>query len=205
MISNLYFGIPKKIRIFVIFLLIMFTIYFIGQFLFAKIRTIPQDFLKARQEASLVAQVIVKLSEESAVEIEKISDLSKAGDYTAALNLVVKEMEHNRDIRQKAMSLSSNLEAMTRASLGIHPDSSARLALEAVSVETTLISRLINYSDYLNQLLEILRAKLLGKSDSQEKINELISKINTEAKAVNELNKKFNDLISNFDNQEINK
>lgn len=204
MIGNFYFSIPKKIRILIIFLLIIFSIYFVGRFFFVRVKTVPPEFFKARQEASIIAQNIVDLSGNSAKEIEKISDLSGGGYYTEALNMVVGEMERNREIRQKAIELSSNLEAMTRTSAGIYPDSSARLALEAVSIETTLISRLINYSDYLNQLLEILRAKLLGKENSQEKINELINKINLEAQTVNELNQKFNKLISNFDNQEIN-
>ena len=199
MISSLYFKVPKKIRIFIFFLLIILIFYFVGSFIFMKTETIPSDFLSARQEASLIAQGIVGMSNESAKKIDEIADLSNKEDYTEALNLVVSEMERNREIRQKAIELSSSLESMTRSSSKIYPDSSARIALEAVSVETTLISRLVDYNDYLNQLLEILQMKILGKGDSHQKIIDLISKINDEANAINDLNQRFNDLMKVFD------
>ncbi|MEK7149583.1 MAG: hypothetical protein AAB757_01245 [Patescibacteria group bacterium] len=200
MIGNLYFGISKKVRIFIIFLLIILVFYFIGRFIFIRLNKVPLEFFKARQEASLIAHGIVKLSTDSAERVGQISNLNDKQNYTEALNLVTREMEKNREIRQKAIELSANLEIMARSTAKIYPDSSARVALEAVSIETTLISQLVDYSDYLNQLLEILRAKLLGQSNSHDKINELIKKINAEAKTVNELNQKFNDLMNQFDN-----
>lgn len=199
MISKFYSNIPRKIRLFLIFLLIILAAYFVGRFAFVKTHQIPQDFLKARQEASVIAQVIVSFSNDSAKRIEDISKLNSKGDYMEALNLVTSEMDKNREIRQKAISLSSNLGTMAQNAVGIYPDSSARIAVEAITVETTLISKLVDYNDYLNQLLEFLRNQLLGKSNSNVKVNELIDKINEEAIAINDLNQKFNELMAKFD------
>ncbi len=199
MIKKFYFGIPKKIRLFIIFLLIILSVYFIGRFIFAETHGIPPEFLKARQEASVVAQVIVGLSSDSAKKIEDISTLTNQGNYTEALNLVVAEMDRNREIRQKALTLSSNLETMASNSAKIYPDSSARTAIEAITVETTIISKLVDYNDYLNQLLEILKAKLLGQQNAMWEVPDLVNKINGEAKEVNDLNQKFNDLMAKFD------
>lgn len=184
---------------FLIFLLIILAAYFVGRFVFVKTQKIPQDFLKARQEASVIAQVIVNFSNDSAKRIEDISKLNNQGEYTEALNLVISEMDKNREIRQKAISLSANLGIMTQNAVGIYPDSSARIAIEAITVEATLINKLIDYNDYLNQLLEFLRLKLLGKTDPNVKINELIDKINGEANTINGLNEKFNELMAKFD------
>lgn len=200
MLRDIYFKIPRKIRIFIFSLLIILIFYFIGRFLLIKTKNIPGEFLTARQEASVVAQKIVSASSDSAERIKEISVLSNQEKYTDALNLIIEELDKNREIREEAITLSSYLETMTRATPKIYPDSSARTALEAVSVETTLISRLITYNDYLNQLLEVLREKLLGKGNSHEKITELVDKINNEAKSINDLNQKFNGLINGFDN-----
>jgi DNA repair ATPase RecN len=180
-------------------LLIILAAYFIGRFAFIKTHQIPQDFLKARQEASVIAQVIVNFSNDSAKRIEDISKLNSKGDYMEALNLVTAEMEKNREIRQKAISLSANLGTMAQNAVGIYPNSSASIAVEAITIETTLISKLVDYNDYLNQLLEFLRNQLLGKQNPNIKVNQLIDKINEEAIAINDLNQKFNELMAKFD------
>lgn len=199
MISKLYSNIPRKIKLFLFFLLIILVFYFIGRFIFVRTNNIPSDFLKARQEASVISQIIVNLSSDSAKRIEEISILDSQAQYTEALNLIVSEMNKNREIRQKAIELSSSLETMAKNASDIYPDSSASVALEAIGIETTIISRLINYNDYLNQLLEVLQLKLLGKNNLHKKINELIGRVNEEAKEINKLNEKFNDLMAQFD------
>ncbi|MDI6717862.1 MAG: hypothetical protein QMD86_02380 [Patescibacteria group bacterium] len=191
--------IPRKIRIFLVFLLIILTAVFIGRFFFVKLNGVPSDFLKARQEASLIAQNIVEISADSSHKINTISSLSAEGKDEKALNLVIQEIEKNRQIREEAIELSSKLETMTKNSASISPVSSARIALEAVSIETTLISKLITYNEYLNQLLENLRAKLVGQNISQKTIQSLVSKINNEAQYINDLNVKFNQLMEEFD------
>jgi len=152
----------------------------------------------ARQEASVIASEIVSLSNESTNNLNEIAQLDKEKKYTEALLLVSRELERNRQAREKAIKLSVHLETMAKNLNQISPASASQLALQAISSETGLISRLITYNDYLTQLLEVLREKFLGKNIGN-KIPELIAKINDEAQAINDLNQKFNEIMKEFD------
>ena len=155
--------------------------------------------MKARQEAASIALVIVGMSDQSATNIDRISELDAEHKYREALTLVTDEIQRNNEARQKAIELSNQLEKMANNLSGIYPVSSAQVALQAVSSETTLISRLITYNDYLNQLLDVLRRKFAGQIDGNE-VPELVQKINNEAQAINDLNREFNDQMKIFDN-----
>ena len=72
MISNFYFKIPRRLRVFIIFILIILAAYLITRIFFVEPKTVPNDFLRARQEASLIAKDIVNLSNESAGNINEI-------------------------------------------------------------------------------------------------------------------------------------
>ncbi len=201
MVSDFYFKVPRRARLLIFFIAILLVAYFLLSFLLIKPKSIPPGFLEARGEASLIAQDIVGLSNESTNNISEIANLDRQGKYREALVLVSQELERNHQARDKAISLSVQLEKMARNLDKISPASAAQLALQAVSSETTLISRLITYNDYLSQLLEVLRAKFIGKG-SDDGLTELIDKINNEARAINDLNLGFNDLMKEFDSSE---
>jgi len=200
MIFNFYFRIPKRIRFLILFIFIVFTTFFILRFLILEPKNVPADFLKARQEASLIAQEIVLFSNQSSDSLRQIAQLDEEKKYTEALILVSQELERNRQAREKAIRLSAQLEIMAKNLSQISPASASQIALEAISSETALISRLITHNDYLTQLLEILRNKFLGKANG-DKIPELIGQINNEVQAINDLNKKFNKMMKEFDLQ----
>jgi len=198
MISAFYSKIPKKVRLIILFLLIVLIVYFVLRFIGVSTRSVPEDFLRARGQASLIASEIVLISNNSIADFNQIVELDGQGKYTDALNLVSQELEKNREARGKAIGLSVELTAMAKSLDKISPLSDGQLALEAISSETALISRLIDYNDYLNQLLQVLQQKFLGKI-SGDKIPEIVSKINDEVKAINDLNRSFNDVMSRFD------
>lgn len=168
------------------------------RFLIVEPRNIPSDFLAARQEASLIAQNIVSISNESTDRLNEIAQFDKDREYTEALILISQELERNSQARGKAIKLSAQLEIMAKNLAKISPASAGQIALEAISSETALISRLITYNDYLTKLLEVLREKFLEKHNGDQ-VSELISKINDEAKAINDLNQKFNEVMKKFD------
>lgn len=200
MVKDLYSKIPPKARLFVAILLVLLLFYLIVSFASVKAKKIPEDFLVARQQASLIAQDIVNISKESSERLTEISALDKNANYADAVVLVVNEMKRTAEMREKALKLSLQLETMAKNISAIEPDESARLAVEAVSIDTTIINRLFAYNDYFSQLLGILQNKFLGKeANSSEKINELVVKINEEARTINELNEKFNALLARFD------
>ncbi len=183
----------------ILFIVIISAAFLAFQFWFADAKNVPSDFLRARQEASLVASEIVIISSQSTNNLSQIAQLDKEGKYTEALILVSQELERNKEARDKAIKLSVQLEMMTKNLSAISPASASRTALEAITSETSLISKLIDYNDDLTQLLEILQNKFLGKYGG-DKILELIAKINDDVKVINELNKKFNDIMESFDN-----
>lgn len=200
MIRELYFKVPRKVRLFVVLLVMVFLAYFVGRFLLAQTKTVPTDFMQARQQASVVAQDIVGMSKNSAQHIGDISALNNERKYAEALDLVKQELERNRQIRDKAIALSGYLQTMTVNVSAIEPKVSAETALEAVSMEVTLIGHLLTYNDYLNQLLVGIKGRLTGdETVSSESITELVKKINDESIVVNMLNEKFNDKMTEFD------
>jgi len=198
MITNFLFQIPRRIRLLIVFIAIILIAYFVLRFLALEPKTVPEDFLRARQEASLIASEIVALSGLSADRLTEISQLDKDGKYTEALLLISRELEQNRRAREKAVQLSAQLEIMAKNLDKVSPPSASQIAVQAISSETALLSRLITYHDYFAQLLEVLREKFLGKNE-KDKISELISRINSEIEAINELNRKFNELMKEFD------
>ncbi len=198
MITDLYSKTPKRIRLLILFIIIILIGYFVLRFLTVETRNVPEDFLRARQEASLIASEIVAISNESTNNLNEIAELDKEGKYTEALVLISQELKRNRQAREKAIKLSVQLETMAKNLSQISPASASQVALQAISSETALISRLITYNEYLTQLLEVLREKFLGKSDG-DKILELLVKINGEIQAINDLNRKFNEVMGEFD------
>lgn len=200
MISNFYFKIPKRFRVAVLFLLMLLLAYFFLRFIVAEPKKIPSDFLKARQEASLISRDIVAFSGESASKLNEIAELDRQNKHTEALAAISQEIERNKKAREKAIELSTRLETMVKNVNGISPDSMSQKALEALSSETTLINRLIIYNDYLLKLLEVLREKFLGRSGGDQ-VPELIAKVNEEARTINDLDRKFNEIMAEFDGE----
>ncbi len=199
-IKNLYFKIPRRMRILIIFLLIVAAAWLIVKTFTPEIKNTPKEFLETRQEASLIAKDIIDISGRTAENIKKISDLDKNKEYTEALNLISEELNNNRLARENAINLSAKLEIMAKNVSQISPVAAGQIAIQAITSETALISRLITYNDYLIKLLEILQAKFLGKEkNSNDKIMDLINKINEEAQAINDLDKNFNNLMAEFD------
>lgn len=200
MMRELYFKVPRKVRLFVLLLVMIFLAYFVGRFLLAQTKTVPSEFMQARQEASLIAQDIVGMSKDSAKHVGDISTLNNEQKYAEALDLVRQELERNRQIRDKAIALSGYLQTMTINISGIEPKVSAETALEAVSTEVTLIGHLLTYNDYLNQLLIAIKGRITGDEEvSFEDVADLVKKINDESIVVNVLNEKFNDQMTKFD------
>lgn len=191
--------ISKKIRVFAVAVIVVFALFLMGRFLIAKDVIIPLEFQIAHQEAIVVADEIVSLSDISAKKIWEISQLADKGKYGDAINLTKAEIQKNQELREKALQLSADLEIMARASAKISSEAAAREAIEAVSVEMALISQLINYNGYLYEILDILKQRVLGITANYNEINNLIEKANREANFINSTNEKFNEMMRKID------
>lgn len=171
-----------------------------GAVIFGNVKMVPYGFASARQNIASISQEIVRLSDQTAKNIEAISLLDQNGKYDEALNLVTGEIVKNQEARSRAIELSGEVQKMMNALSDLRPASLQPIALEALNTEVSLINRLVTYNGYLYDLLNILQNKLIGKT-SGDNIPNLIVKINNEARAINDLNGKFGDLMRQFDEQ----
>lgn len=180
------------------------VIYFIVKFsgiIGANKPFVPPEFLEAKSKGAVIAERIVSLSKESITNLAEMSAEDEIGNYTAGLELILKEVERNKEARDEALELSKELGKMTASLTQVKPEAATRAGLEAIINESQIVQRLINYNSYIFQLLDILQGRFTGGSSgpgTDEKVKELIGKMNEEAKAVNELNEKYKIQMSEF-------
>ncbi|MFA5386094.1 MAG: hypothetical protein WC297_00205 [Candidatus Paceibacterota bacterium] len=199
MMSKPGFRLPKKFRAILIFIVIILVAYLLIRMIPTGAQKVPKEFLEARANASPIAQDIVNNSNDLTKSLDQVAQFDSEKKYTEAINFLTKEIDRNKDINQKAIKLSEELGKMATAVPNISPASASQLALQAISSETTLISRLIVYNGYLGQLLEELRLKFLGQKTDGQTIKDLIGKINDEVKNINALNVQFNSSMDKLD------
>ena len=160
---------------------------------------VPAAFSEARVQGAVIAKNIVDASNQSASDIELINKLDKGGNYTEALNVVARTVGKSQEIRSEAINLSAQLENMTKAVSGISSDQAKQAALESISSYLSLISRLINYSGYLEKLLGVLRNRFVGNFSDQEGVADLIKSVNGEIQSINDFNTQADQAIKRFD------
>ncbi|MBU6500523.1 MAG: hypothetical protein KGJ89_03660 [Patescibacteria group bacterium] len=167
--------------------------------IFWKPGTIPQDFTDARLQGALISQNIVNLSNQSVLDLSKINELDNRGSYTDALNMTTDVIKQSQQIRDQAVELSSQIEVMTKSLSDIDSLEARQAALEAISNRLALISRLINYSGYLGQLLDTLRNHFTGSKYDNNDITNLVDQINSEVRAINNFNNQATQAMDRFD------
>ncbi len=164
---------------------------------------IPEQFKKSREQTALISQEIINLSNQIKNNLNKINELDEEKKYTDAFNLIDKTNLTIFDIRKKSIELSKELENMTQSLAEIKTNGRERFAIAAITNRITIITHLINYSDYLFQLNLALQKRFYGANNKNE-ILDLINKINKEIEAVNSLNTQAENYMVEFD-KSINK
>lgn len=159
----------------------------------------PKDFEDARMKGGAIAQDIVNISADLKNELEEINKLDKQGNYTEALTRVTDVANRTTEIRAKAVELSGELQIMTSALPKIGNAGAKQAVLDSVSNRLALLSRLINYSDYVYQLLSVLRDKFTGIWHKPGQVATLVDQINAEVTAVNAFNQSAMAAMARFD------
>ena len=160
--------------------------------------SIPQDFIDARIQGELIAQTIVGLSNKSVNDLEKINQLDQQGNFLEATNVALTAIQESREIRNQAVELSNQVSKMTKALSDINSFEARQAALEAIANRLALISKLINYSEYLNQLLVALQTKFSGQNGDHN-VELVISQINAEVTAINSFDRQSTQAMNRFD------
>ena len=172
--------------------------YFLSRFLGLSFG-IPAEFTTARLQGALIAQNIVNLSNESVLDLAEINKLDQNRNYTEALNLASEVIKRSQEIRDQAILLSTEVEKMTKALSEIGSFEARQAALESIANRLALISRLINYSGYLGQLLDVLRTRFDGGYVKYGEAGRLIDQINAEVRAINNFNGQAAQAMERFD------
>lgn len=162
---------------------------------------LPSEFSDARIKGADTAQRVVDLSRETLAKLSEVSKYDQQGDTSEALIAISNAVISNRENQAEAIRLSAQLSAMAENLPRISPSHAREIATQAVTSEVELVSRLLYYTAYLEELFETLKVKFekpwVAYLDGQ--VADLINKINDEAQAINELNKQFNSLMAEFD------
>ncbi|OGY60374.1 MAG: hypothetical protein A3B23_01660 [Candidatus Colwellbacteria bacterium RIFCSPLOWO2_01_FULL_48_10] len=188
------------IRSATIVILVGLAAYFAVRFFWNSAPFIPPAFLEARARGSVLSENIIKLSQESLKNLEKISDADKAGDYSNGLNLVIGEISRNELARASALSLSNELEVMALKLGDVKPKAAMNVGLQAIIGQSQLVQRLINYNGYIYELLDVLRVRFSNKGASGAKeVADIIKQMNEESQSINDLNYKYRELMAKFD------
>lgn len=162
---------------------------------------VPPEFLKARASGSDSSKIIVNISENSIENLKTIQGYENSGNYTAGLNLVLKEINQNNVARASAVELSNQLSVMASNLPDVRPTAAANIGLQAIIDESQIVSGLINYNNYTLQLLNMLRLKLgdSGAYVSTAQMNRVIAEMNSQANSINNLNSEYEKLMVQFD------
>ncbi|MEK7195089.1 MAG: hypothetical protein AAB655_00135 [Patescibacteria group bacterium] len=161
--------------------------------------SVPEGFIQARLQGALIAQNIVNLSNQSALDLNEVGELDRNKNFVEALNLTTELIKKSQEIRDQAVLLSSEIEKMTKALSEIDSFEARQAALEAIANRLALISRLINYSGYLGQLLDVLRGRFTGIYAPSYEVQNLITQINSEVRAINNFNTQAGRAMERFD------
>ncbi|HPW34705.1 MAG TPA: hypothetical protein PK367_03045 [Candidatus Paceibacterota bacterium] len=178
-------------------IIIAFLIYLISPF---SGNNVPSEFTNARALASVHAQEVVGLLEETSNNLSKIKELENSYQWKEALNVTYKEINKYNVLRDKALDLTSQLEIMAKSVPDISPRQARELALVAISSEVTLVTTLNNYiNGDLSVLLELLRQRLLGRGSDYNSLNKIVDNMNAKKESINNLNNQFSQLMGEFD------
>ncbi len=191
----------RKLKFFLIFLGVVIFSFGIYRFFpksFSAINGVPQEFADANQNATLISQKIVDFSNTAADDLAKINNLDSQGKYVDALNLTSEAFDQNLQMRNQAVALSDELGKMTRALSQVASFEARQSALESISDRLAMVNKLINYSDYLNQLLLDLRLRFANQKIDRAQIEDLINQLNSEIRSINALNDQASSEINQF-------
>ncbi len=189
----------RKPGAYVLFLAIILAGYFVIILVRSFSGGVPRAFSEARLQGALISQSIVETSSKSAETLRIINQYDKEGNFKEALGLVTAEVTRTQEMRSQAVKLSQELETMTKALSDLNSFEARQAALEAISNHLAVISRLVNYSDYLGRLLEVLKDRFVGNIQNGNQVSVLVDQINAEVGSINSFNNQATKAMERFD------
>lgn len=146
------------------------------------------------------------LASQSNDQLELIQTKQKSGDLKGALDLVIVEKEHNRQINESAIQLTEELKELTQLLLKV-PDVNDREKIEtAIQYQISAIGHLLNYGAGVDALLQELALQYESALDNRtyepkENIDELYVLIQKETATANANSQKFLESLAEVKNE----
>lgn len=188
----------RRIQVTIGFIVIL-ALGYTGITLWRASAAVPKDLSTARVQGAIISENIVTLSAKSAADLTTINQLDKEGRYKEALALTTEVIKQSQEIRDKAVLLSDQIGTMTKSLSSIRSTEARQALLDSITNRLALVSRLINYSGYLGQLLDVLRDHFSGASFKNSDVANLVNQINSEVSAINSFNNQAAQAMEKFD------
>lgn len=188
---------PKWAKISIGVVAVLVAGFMIAKFKFSS-ADVPQAFDQARMQGASISDTIVRLSNEVSGDLAKVNELDHAGNPRDALSLTVEVQGKIKEIRAQANSLSEELKKMITAFDGIKSPEAKQAAMEAITNQMAIISRLISYSEYLDELSQVLSNHFREVGDKRD-VSAIIAQVNAEVTAVNNFNKQAVQAMERFE------
>ena len=184
-----------------IFVLIVVAASFgIGKMLFSQSKSVPVEFFQSRAESGRLAEKITSFLTNSLDRLDQVAQYDKVGRIQEAIKIIEGQVSSAKENDLNSLLLATQLETLARAAQTIRPDQARQIAVEAVSNEVALVSRMIVYNTELKDLFQLLNEKFTGqRAAKSQEVQNLILQLNDLANGINDLNYKFNNGMKQLD------
>lgn len=160
----------------------------------------PTEFLTARQRGAEISQKVVELTSATNEKIKEINSSDLNGDILKAMALIEEVKNKNQEAYAQAVKLSEEMRKMAESLEKIFLFSSRQIAVKAISLEVSLITNFIDYTQILNQFLSNLYKAIATSDRSYRRLaEENLTEINAKTWAINSLNQQFLEEMRVFD------
>ncbi|HOX21389.1 MAG TPA: hypothetical protein PKZ02_00200 [Candidatus Paceibacterota bacterium] len=168
---------------------------------------LQEDLNTTGNKISNLINQINLLASQSNDQLGLIQAKQKGGDVKAALDLVIIEKEHNRQINESSIQLTEELKKLTQLLLKVSDVAEQEKIETAIQYQVNAISHLLNYGAGVDALLQELALQYESALDNRtyepkENIDELYALIQQEIATANTNSQKFLESLAEVKNEE---
>lgn len=175
-----------------------FLVYLVGAGIAAS--RLPEDFVRARRSAGVVSQQIVDLSALTGAKLTEVNLSDLGGETARALALLADARASNAAAYGKAFELTQHLQALAQSLKGVSSVKKQRDGAEAISIELSLVSEFIVYTQKVDAFLDALERTLrFDTEEHRAAAAAALVEVNGKISSINALNASFRRAIGAFD------
>ena len=163
---------------------------------YEKRNALPQDFIESRNKATEISGEIVRLSNETNVKIKELGSLEPEVNREKAFALIEEARRKNDEAFKKSLELSYELERLARGLPEIKSTPARQTMYQAITVEISLVTEYVAYTEDLNKFLESVQEYVENNSqENRFRVQSDERAVNERVATINRLNDEFLDYI----------